>query len=654
MSRLDELIKELCPNGVEYKKLGELGTLYNGLTGKNKNDFIEGNQKYITYVNVFNNISIDIETQDKVKIDRNEKQNKVEYGDVIFTASSENIEDVGMTSVLTNLIEEDLYLNSFCFGFRFSTDIMLPSFSKYLFRSENLRKQIRKTANGVTRYNISKEKIKEILVPILPLKIQEEIVRILDDYTKSVEELKEKLNAELITRKKQYSWYRDYLLKFENKVKIVKLGELFEFKNGINKEKSSFGKGTPIINYVNVYKKNKIYFEDLQGLVEATDDELTRYKVKRGDVFFTRTSETIEEIGFTSVLLEDIENCVFSGFLLRARPLTDLLLPEYCAYCFSTSSMRNAIIRKSTYTTRALINGTSLSQIEIPLPPLEVQKRIVEVLDNFEKTCKELNIELSSEIEKKQKEYEFVRNYLLTFEEKSRQAILACELASLRACELASLRSKQQAQNLIKILQYVYGYVEVRLGDIGSIVRGNGLQKRDFTEEGVGCIHYGQIYTKYGMATEKTISFVEESLAEKLRKVEKGNIIFAVTSENIEDLCKCVVWLGEEEIVTGGHTAILKHNQNSKFLAYYFQTEAFHSQKRKLATGTKVMDVTATKLEEILIPLPPLEEQQRIVDILDRFDKLCNDISEGLPAEIEARQKQYEYYREKLLNFKKL
>ena len=640
MSKLDKLIKELCPNGVEYKKLGELGTLYNGLTGKNKNDFIEGNQKYITYVNVFNNISIDIETQDKVKIDRNEKQNKVEYGDVIFTASSENIEDVGMTSVLTNLIEEDLYLNSFCFGFRFSTDIMLPSFSKYLFRSENLRKQIRKTANGVTRYNISKEKIKEILVPILPLKIQEEIVRILDDYTKSVEELKEKLNKELIARKKQYSWYRDYLLKFENKVKIVKLGELFEFKNGINKEKSSFGKGTPIINYVNVYKKNKIYFEDLQGLVEATDDELIRYKVKRGDVFFTRTSETIEEIGFTSVLLEDIENCVFSGFLLRARPLTDLLLPEYCAYCFSTSSMRNAIIRKSTYTTRALINGTSLSQIEIPLPPLEVQKRIVEVLDNFEKICNDLNIGLPAEIEARQKEYEFYRNFLLTFNNEEIYAL--------------SKQASKQVQNLIKILQYVYGYVEVRLGDIGSIVRGNGLQKRDFTEEGVGCIHYGQIYTKYGMVAEKTISFVEESLAEKLRKVEKGDIIFAVTSENIEDLCKCVVWLGEEEIVTGGHSAILKHNQNSKFLAYYFQTEAFHSQKRKLATGTKVMDVTATKLEEILIPLPPLEEQQRIVDILDRFDRLCNDISEGLPAEIEARQKQYEYYREKLLSFKKI
>ena len=290
---------------------------------------------------------------------------------------------------------------------------------------EFLKKHIIKNSNKASVPYITLPMLEKFLIPVPPLEVQNEIVRILDTFTALTAEL----TAELTARRNQYSWYRDYLLKFENKVKIVKLGELFEFKNGINKEKSSFGKGTPIINYVNVYKKNKIYFEDLQGLVEATDDELIRYKVKRGDVFFTRTSETIEEIGFTSVLLEDIENCVFSGFLLRARPLTDLLLPEYCAYCFSTSSIRNAIIRKSTYTTRALINGTSLSQIEIPLPPLEVQKRIVEVLDNFEKICNDLNIGLPAEIEARQKQYEFYRNYLLTFEEKSRQAILACELA---------------------------------------------------------------------------------------------------------------------------------------------------------------------------------------------------------------------------------
>jgi type I restriction enzyme S subunit len=134
--------------------------------------------------------------------------------------------------------------------------------------------------------------------------------------------------------------------------------------------------------------------------------------------------------------------------------------------------------------------------------------------------------------------------------------------------------------------------------------------------------------------------------------VNKGDIIVAVTSENIEDVCKCVAWLGDEDIVTGGHTAIVKHNQNPKYIAYWLQTAAFFEQKRKIAHGTKVIEVTPSKLEDILIPIPPLEEQARIVGILDRFNMLTTDITEGLPAEIAARQKQYEYYRDKLLTFK--
>ena len=410
MSRLDELIEELCPNGVEYKKLGELGTIYNGLTGKNKNDFTEGNQKYITYINVFNNISIDIETQDKVKIDRNEKQNKVEYGDVIFTASSENIEDVGMTSVLTNLIEEDLYLNSFCFGFRFSTDIMLPSFSKYLFRSENLRKQIRKTANGVTRYNISKEKIKEILVPILPLKIQDEIVKILDNYTKSVEELKEKLNKELTARKKQYSWYRDYLLTFKNKIKIMKLGDLFELKNGYTPSKSNS-------EYWENGDTNWFKIEDINtnGRVLSNSLEKVNKKGVKGKLFpentlIISTSATIGE--YALITKEFLCNQRFTC-LITKEEYKDVVLPmflKHYAYILSKKCREN--IKVGNFPS---VDMDKFKKFLIPLPPLEVQKRIVEVLDNFEKTCKELNIELSSEIEIKQKEYEFIRNYLLTF-----------------------------------------------------------------------------------------------------------------------------------------------------------------------------------------------------------------------------------------------
>ncbi|MCM1289588.1 MAG: restriction endonuclease subunit S [Corallococcus sp.] len=165
------------------------------------------------------------------------------------------------------------------------------------------------------------------------------------------------------------------------------------------------------------------------------------------------------------------------------------------------------------------------------------------------------------------------------------------------------------------------------------------------------CIHYGQIYTKYGLYADTTITSVSDAVAQKSKKAVTNDVIMAVTSENVEDVCKCVAWLGNEEIAVSGHTAIIHHNQNAKYLSYYFHTSIFYEQKKKLAHGTKVIEVTPDSLNNVVIPLPPIEEQNRIVEILDRFDKLCNDISEGLPAEIEARNKQYEYFREKLLQF---
>jgi type I restriction enzyme S subunit len=181
-------------------------------------------------------------------------------------------------------------------------------------------------------------------------------------------------------------------------------------------------------------------------------------------------------------------------------------------------------------------------------------------------------------------------------------------------------------------------------------VRGNGLQKSDFTESGIGCIHYGQIYTYYGTFTDRTKSFVSPKLAQTLRKVCKGDLIITNTSENFEDVCKAVAWLGDVDIVTGGHATILKHKENPKYLAYYTQTAMFHAEKRKYAGGTKVIDVSATNMAKIVIPIPPLAEQERIVSILDRFDTLTTDIASGLPAEIAARQKQYEHYRDRLFS----
>ncbi len=189
-----------------------------------------------------------------------------------------------------------------------------------------------------------------------------------------------------------------------------------------------------------------------------------------------------------------------------------------------------------------------------------------------------------------------------------------------------------------------------KLGEIGTFIRGNGLQKKDFTDSGVGCIHYGQIYTHYGFYTTQTKSFVDESLAKKLTKVQKGDIIIACTSENIEDICKAVAWLGDEDIVTGGHACVFTHNESPKYISYFFQTEMFFQQKKKYARGAKVIDIKISDLSKIEIPVPPLPIQEEIVRILDHFTALAAE----LQAELQARQEQYEYYRNKLLTFTKI
>lgn len=177
-----------------------------------------------------------------------------------------------------------------------------------------------------------------------------------------------------------------------NNWKTATIGDFLEFKNGLNKAKEYFGFGTPIINYTDVYKKRGLIQADIKGRVSLATDEIRRFDARKNDVFFTRTSETPDEVGISSVLLEDIENCVFSGFVLRGRPKNEMLHPLYCKYCFSTDAIRKAIITNCTYTTRALTNGKQLSAIEIPIPPLEEQKAIAEALsdidaliDSFEK-----------------------------------------------------------------------------------------------------------------------------------------------------------------------------------------------------------------------------------------------------------------------------
>ena len=189
------------------------------------------------------------------------------------------------------------------------------------------------------------------------------------------------------------------------------------------------------------------------------------------------------------------------------------------------------------------------------------------------------------------------------------------------------------------------------LGEVGTFVRGTSFQKKHFVEKGIGCIHYGEIYTRYNLFAKKTISYLNEEIANKARKAAYGDLIIATTSENDDDVCKSIVWLGTESIVVSNDACYYHHTLNPKYVAYFFRTDEFQKQKRAYITGTKVKRVNANDLAKITIPIPPLRVQARIVEILDKFTQLEAELEKELAAELEARKKQYSYYRDQLLNF---
>lgn len=192
--------------------------------------------------------------------------------------------------------------------------------------------------------------------------------------------------------------------------KVEPIGNLLIFKNGLNKSKEFFGYGTPIVNYMDVYSKDSIRSTDIQGRVHLSNTEILRYEVKAGDVFFTRTSETPEEVGISSVVVECPKNTVFSGFVLRGRPINTKLTNEFKSYCFQTKNVRSAIIQSCTYTTRALTNGTQLSKILIPIPNESEQSAIATALSDTDA----LIAALDKKIAKKQQIKQGVMQQLLT------------------------------------------------------------------------------------------------------------------------------------------------------------------------------------------------------------------------------------------------
>ena len=483
--------------------------------------------------------------------------------------------------------------------------------------------------------------LRKTLIPIPSLKTQEKIVKTLDKFTEYVTELQ----AELQYRTNQYEYYRNMLLSEEYLNKLskklldvsggenrlycsnleymrelieVKLETIVKIKNG--KDWKKLGKGN-----IPVY-----------GSGGNMDIYVDKYSYNKPSVLIPRKG-SIENVFYLEEPFWNVDT-IFYTEIDESK-----IIPRYLYYFISNYDIKSL----STDSTRPSLTQEALNRIVVQLPPLSLQNKIVEILDKFQAILSESKGLLPKEIEERQKQYEYYREKLLTFDVESGTHARTHLIANSYFIIL------KEAANVIGV--NLYSIEWKTLGDIGRFENGSGMPKTMFKDDGeVGAIHYGHIYTKYNMFIDKPVVSISTKDAEKLKKVNKGDLVIARTSENIDDVMKTVAYLGEKTVVAGGHSTIFRHKENPKYLSYVLNGANYAiKQKNKMARGVKVIELSTADMEKIKIPLPSLRVQEYIVSILDKFDTLVNDIKSGLPKEIEERQKQYEYYRERLLSFKK-
>ena len=440
--------------------------------------------------------------------------------------------------------------------------------------------------------------VSRIFIPIPPLEIQEKIVQKLDKMTEYVTEL----TSELTSRKKQYSYYRDKLLSFEDEVYQVEWKMLSECLKK--------GKGTKI-----------------------TAGQMKLLHKDGAPIHIFAGGKTYADVNYGDIPDKDIHT--EEAIIVKSRGIIDF---EYCTKPFSFknefwsySSDNESINLRYVYHYlvynkghfQNIANNMQMPQIssndtekfKIPVPSLEIQSRIVQVLDKFDKVCNDLNIGLPKEIELRQKQYEYFREKLLTF-------VAEGEYTESRVEEWDN-------SAIIKLLQWVFGPIRVKVGQVVNLQRGKRLVRKQLTTSGSVPVYQNSL-APLGYYTESN-------------RVKNTSFVICAGAAGEIGYSTVDFWAADDV-----YTLETSDNISDKFIYYVFlsKQDRLKSQVRKASIPRLSKDA----IDKITFYLPSITEQERIVSILDNFNTLTNSLSEGLPKEIELRQKQYEYWREQLLN----
>ena len=609
MSKLEELIQELCPDGVEYKTLGEIAVdIYRG-AGITRDQVTAEGTPCVRYGEIYTTYGVwfdkCVSHTDESKL---LSKKYFEHGDILFAITGESVDDIAKCCAYIG--HEKCLAGGDIVVLKHNQD---PKYLSYVLATTDARQQKSKGKVKSKVVHSSVPAIREIKVPIPPIEIQREIVRILDDYTENIVELQNQLTAEITARQKQYEFYRDKLLTFD-----VLRGGTIDFRWRMLCEIADISTGNSNTN-------------------EAVEDG--KYP------FFVRSQEPLRKNDFEydeaaiitagdGVGVGKVYHYIEGRYALHQRAYrihinTPEVVPKYYFHYMKAKFL--PYIQKTMFQgSVASIRRPMLNAFPVPVPPLDVQNRIVNVLDNFEKICSDLNIGLPAEIEARQKQYEYYRDKLLTFAETGNTI----------------LNGTERNGTLIKLLRYVFGYVRIPLGDVGSICMCKRILKSQ-TNTASGVPFY-----KIGTFGKEADAYISQETFDEYRSrynfPKKGDVLISAAGT----IGRTVVYDGKPAYFQDSNIVWIDNDESivlNSYLRYCYELKPW-----KASEGGTIPRLYNDNIAKAVIAVPSIEEQKRIVSILDRFDAICNDLTSGLPAEIEARQKQYEYYRDKLLTFKEV
>jgi len=568
----------------EQRKLGDVGETYTGLSGKTKADFGHGQARFITYMNVFSNPISNPEMTEPIEIDP--KQNEVEVGDVFFTTSSETPEEVGMSSVLLEK-RGKIYLNSFCFGFR-PTEKIDSYYLAYMLRSESAREKIILLAQGISRYNISKNKVMEIAVSLPSLDEQ----KLIGQYFRQLDNLITLHQRECIS----FTGRADRLILTANKKRTTssweqrKLGELVDrvVRKNTNNESTlplTISAQYGLVDQI-TYFNNRV----------ASRDVSNYYLVLNGE--FAYNKSTSDGYPFGAVKRLDLyEKGVLSTLYIVFAPKKEQQIDsDYLTVFFDTDRWHKGVAERAAEGARnhGLLNISAEDFFDIDL---SVPKDIVE-----QKQIGAFIRQLDNLITLHQRKFEKLTNVKKSMLEKM-------------------FPQNGSSYPEIRFKGFTDPWEQRKAIDIADYSKGNGYSKGDLTDAGTPIILYGRLYTKYQFAISEVDTF---AFPRNGAVYSQGNeVIVPASGETAEDIARASA-VEKSGVLLGGDLNILRPFDfiNPLFLALAISNGEPQKELAKKAQGKSVVHIHNTDIQEVTIAYPSRTEQDRIVSVFRQLDNL--------------------------------